>query len=111
MQYRDNVRDPRVWGPYYWDSFFRWANTYPKRNPSFEERKLAKAFYFKHVDNLPCALCNPHFSKTWKELPIDNYLDSRRDLMKWIYLVKDRVNRRTGKTSPPFGIILRKYNI
>ena len=114
MKYYNSPNDPRVWGKYYWEQFFNRAAKYPKSNPSPQQRILFKNYYKSYLGRLPCLKCNPSFSKYWRELPIDNYLDDRRNLLMWLYLLKDKVNKKLTdqgifKQSPPFGEVLRKY--
>ena len=115
MVYYISSRNPKVWGPTLWNEFFTRAGTYPKSNPSKETAKVYKNYYKSFVGNLPCSLCNPSFKQFWEEIPIDNYLSSRRDLIMWLYLIKNRVNRKLNgeggklRISPPFKDVLIKY--
>lgn len=114
MIYRLGVNNPKVWGPTLWDKFFKRASNYPEKNPTYGQRKLFKDYYKHYLNNLPCMLCTPSYKRFWREVPIDNYLDSRRDLIMWLYLIKDKVNKKltnngTFKKSPPFGTVLKKY--
>lgn len=45
-------------------------------------------------DTLPCVYCRESYKVFIKELPINNFLVGRIELMKWLYLIKDRVNKK-----------------
>lgn len=114
MKYPAHTTDPFVWGPKYWNMFFTRAKMYPKKNPSQEERRFFKNFYKGFINNLPCAKCNESFRIFSRQIPIEHYLDSRKDLIMWIYLIKDKVNKKLTeqgypKKTPPFYIVLAKW--
>ena len=114
MKYHLNVNSPQVWGPMYWNMFFERAATYPNSNPTPQQRKLYRDYYMGFLDNLPCALCNSSFNRFWRELPIENFLDSKKDLIMWVYLLKTKVNRKLSeqgvlKRNPTFASVLNKY--
>jgi hypothetical protein len=43
---------------------------------------------------LPCKFCRESYKKFTKELPIDDYLNSKKDLIFWIYSIKNKVNKK-----------------
>ena len=86
--------NPRVWGGTYWSSMFMRAARYPKFNPSLEERKEAKIFYTRLITELPCSLCRVSYKELLQRFPIDEYLDSRKRLITWVWLLRDQVNRK-----------------
>ena len=45
-------------------------------------------------DELPCSLCRKSYGELLNRYPIDKYLNSRRCLITWLYLIKDSVNRK-----------------
>ena len=104
----------------YWDSMFLTAMIYPKKIDKKNKEHLLKKKYFKEYYNsfkyiIPCSFCRDFIKDILeKELPI-NY-NGRIELMKSIYLWKDRVNKKLldkdcsfTKKSPPFYVILKKY--
>jgi hypothetical protein len=53
---------------------------------------------FTSLDNLlPCVFCRNSFSQFLKELPIEPFLIGRIELMYWLYLMKDKVNKKLIK--------------
>jgi hypothetical protein len=45
-------------------------------------------------DTLPCIYCRRSYAVFLKELPIENHLRSRQSMMKWLYLIHDKVNQK-----------------
>ena len=87
------------WGPSAWDTFFIFSRNYPEKyNPENKEhlevRKHTKRFYQALVYILPCKYCRLSFKDFWKEVPIEDYLDTRNDLTFWVYTIKDLVNKK-----------------
>ncbi len=82
----------KAWGPHFWKTMYFVAMNYPVSNPSQQDRKHYKSFYQSIQFILPCGLCLADFKKAVKEIPIDEYLDSRIDLLRWIWDMYDRVN-------------------
>lgn len=81
----------KSWGPHFWKTMYFVAMNYPVK-PSQQDRKHYKSFYSSIQFILPCGLCLADFKKTISEIPIDDYLDSRIDLLKWVWTMYDHVN-------------------
>lgn len=90
----------KKWGPPAWFFFFvSIMGAYPykidKKNP---EHKLIK----KHFKNMfislqytmPCVFCRNSYKQFLKESPIDEHMDGRIELMKWLYEMKNKVNKK-----------------
>ena len=45
---------------------------------------------------LPCKYCRESYKEFVKKVPIDNYLNTRRDLCLWLYKIHNMVNRKLG---------------
>lgn len=114
--------DTKEWGPKLWFSMFCIAANYPvdidlKNKQHIAKKRNHKIFFesFQHV--LPCKYCRRSYAIFIKELPIKNFLDSRNKLMYWLYLIKDKVNKKLiaqkggFKTivSPPFSKVCKFY--
>lgn len=88
------------WGPHAWAFLFSCiAGSYPitldETNP--DHIKIAKAFKsmmtaLQHT--LPCKHCRDSYSRFIKEVPIAEYVHSRRMMMKWLYTIHDKVNKK-----------------
>ena len=94
--------DTKEWGPRLWYSMFTVAANYPEKiEPSnkFHAAKMKqhKVFYESFKNVLPCKYCRRSYAQFLKELPIKKYLYSRNALMYWVYLIKDKVNKKLIK--------------
>lgn len=91
------------WGPHAWSFLFSSiAGSYPitvdPRNQ--DHTKIVKAY--QNMLNslqytLPCLYCRQSYMKFIKELPMVEYLHSRKSMMKWLYLIHDKVNLKLIK--------------
>ena len=88
------------WGPHAWAFLFSTiAGSYPIRiiKTNKEHLQIVKGFQqmFKSlIYTLPCIYCRQSFAVFMKEIPINNYENSRRMMMYWLYLIHDRVNKK-----------------
>lgn len=88
------------WGPKLWDSLFTMiAGAYPVqiKLENKEHLKTKKAFITTLSNlkyTLPCSFCRKSFIIFYKELPIEKFSDSRINMLYWLYLVKDKVNKK-----------------
>lgn len=116
-------------GPYLWHTMFIIAMNYPVKVDltKKEDHRLAmkyKKYFYSYKSMLPCGHCRESYSAFLRVFPIDNYLGSRRDLVYWLYLIHDLVNKKLylqkqeaqGKvgnenavTSPPFSKVYSYY--
>jgi hypothetical protein len=90
----------KVWGPAAWDFLFSSImGSYPYKINKNNKEHLEIKKYFKLTlkglqHTLPCVFCRESYKKFWKQLPIENYLKGRVELMYWLYLIKDKVNNK-----------------
>jgi hypothetical protein len=118
--------DTKVWGKPLWFSMFIIAANYPVEIDKNNIRHRAKMRYYKNFFTsfkyiLPCKYCRRSYAKFIKELPINKFLHSRNALMYWLYLIKDKVNKKlitqekTQKSkfrtvpSPSFESVCKQY--
>jgi hypothetical protein len=85
---------PRSWGSLYWEAMFMRAGRYPINDPTQEDKASAKGFYTSLATELPCSLCRISYKELLCRFPIDNYLDSRKQLISYVWLIRDQVNRK-----------------
>ena len=90
----------RIWGSRLWGSLF---TSIMGRYPfvvdynSTTDLNIVNTFSQMLVglkDTLPCVFCRKSFETFVKELPIEPYLKGRIELMYWLYLMKDKVNKK-----------------
>ena len=87
---------PSVWGPHGWKFMHFVSLGYPD-DPSQEDKRLYKEFYESLQHILPCGACAQNYKLNLQEMPIDNALDSRDTLIKWVIDIHNKVNQETGK--------------
>lgn len=103
MSKQTNGMKTRIWGPHAWDFLFcSIAGAYPIKldYDNKEHIKTMKKFHamMKSLEyTLPCFWCRHSFGGYLKELPLEEYSDSRKDMMKWLYLLHDKVNKKLMK--------------
>ncbi len=106
--------DTRFWGPSGWKMLHLIAEMSPEIIPSGIQ-KIYHKFFTNFQYLLPCKYCRKSFAKYITSLPIDNYLNSRNDLTKWIYLIHNKVNNKLRKQgyctspNPDYKIIKDTY--
>ncbi len=119
-------------GPKYWYVLFTMIlGSYPNKIESSNKQHKVIKKYFKYtfkglMYTLPCSICRNSYKKFYKVNNINNYLDSKIKLAKWLYLLKDMVNKKLinqekellkqGKISncktspsPPFNEVIKMY--
>ncbi len=88
------------WGPHAWNFLFSTiAGSYPiKYNPDNKDHQnRVKGFtqMFNSLKNtLPCIYCRQSYTKFLKDLPMKDYTGSRVSMMRWLYLIHDKVNQK-----------------
>jgi len=97
----DNGMMTKVWGPAGWLFLHCVAFGYPyainPKNPDHSNKKEDYKVFFEKIGHiLPCRYCRESYQEFIKETPIDNYLDTRKDLCKWFYLIHNKVNDKLG---------------
>lgn len=110
----------KVWGPPTWFFLHSMAMAYPKKiiknNPEHTEIRNSMYVFLSNLGNvLPCGLCGSSYNSYIKspELSISKYLNSRADLVNFIYLIHERVNEKLGVPKcdrPSFNDVVKYYN-
>jgi hypothetical protein len=89
-----------VWGPSAWNFLFcSIAGTYPvtfNRADKDQQRRVKAiiSMLTSLKETLPCVYCRESYAGFLKELPIEDYTRSRLSMMKWLYLIHDKVNKK-----------------
>ncbi len=97
----DNGMMTKVWGPPGWLFLHCISFGYPyyindKNKDHINKRKDYKNFFNSLGYVLPCKYCRESYIEFIKETPIDKYLNSRKDLTKWLYIIHKKVNDKLG---------------
>jgi len=93
----------KKWGPHAWYFLFStimgsYPVTYDPLNLEHREIKTHFLNLFKSLEFvMPCVFCRRSFKQFMVELPIEPFTNGRINMMKWLYLMKDKVNRKLLK--------------
>jgi FAD-linked sulfhydryl oxidase len=90
MDYRV-VKDPSVWGGPTWIFLHCVSFSYPNR-PSSIDKKNYKAFFYSLQNVLPCKKCQEHYQEYLKKKPIEEHLQSRQKLSKYVIELHNHIN-------------------
>ena len=87
---------PEIWGPHGWKFLHYLSFGYPE-NPTTEEKNNYKTFFisFQHV--LPCSICAKHYSDNLLEYSLDEALNNRESLIRWVIDIHNDVNETKNK--------------
>ena len=113
----DNGMMTKVWGPAGWLLLHCITFGYPYAiNPNNLDHAYKQDHYktfFNMVGHvLPCKYCRESYIEFAKETPIDNFLDTRENLCKWLYIIHNKVNNKLGVAEdciPTFGEVQEFY--
>jgi hypothetical protein len=100
--------DANVWGPHSW--FFLHSITlgYPI-HPTESQKKSYYDFINGLQHTLPCKQCRNHFRQKLSEMPLYPYLDTRKNFVRWMIEVHNRINISLEKKTYTVYDILNKY--
>ena len=99
---------PNVWGPHGWKFLHYVSLGYPQV-PTENDKRNYKEFYSNLKNVLPCKTCAINYERNLTELPIDNALQSRDVLMKWVIDVHNKVNKETHKRELGYDEAIQLY--
>ena len=91
------------WGPHAWAFLFSTiAGSYPIRvdKNNRDHIKTMRGFQnmLKSLENtLPCVYCRQSYGKFIREVPLSKYEHSRQEMLKWLYIIHDKVNKKLIK--------------
>lgn len=90
----------KEWGPGLWKFLFMSIlGRYPKKIDEKNREDVALKNYYKDIllnlqYILPCVFCRDSYTIFIQELPIEPFLIGKIELMYWLYLIKDKVNKK-----------------
>jgi hypothetical protein len=97
----DNGMMTKVWGPAGWLFLHCVTFGYPysinSENPDHQTKKQDYKTFFTSLGKvMPCRYCRDSYEEFIKESPIDNSLNTRKDLVRWLYDIHNKVNQKLG---------------
>lgn len=100
--------DPDVWGPYYWFFIYTLAISYPKK-----ANEVLKKKYYDFIQNIPIFIPNNEignkFSLLLDKYPVEPYLDTRDNFIKWVHFIHNKVNVKLGKPEINYVDAMNNY--
>lgn len=102
------------WGRPAWKFLFTIIFSYPQK-PTSRNKYEMKEFFTSLGNILPCKYCRDSYKKYIKQIPIDNYLGSKKELCFWLYTLHNKVNDklrvqgRYSKPNPTFISVCKYY--
>lgn len=97
-----NSINPNIWGPSGWKFLHYVSLGYPD-NPSDRDKNNYKNFFYSLSNVIPCQKCSNNFKKNLNDYPIDNSLNNRESLSKWLIDVHNSVNQELNKPILDYG--------
>lgn len=103
--------DTRFWGPSAWRLLHSITFAY---TPS-KDKAAMRQFFELLPFVLPCKFCRSNLISHYEQLPVEDALESRETLTKWLYTIHGLVNQKLrdqGKTipeDPPFSLVKQIY--
>jgi hypothetical protein len=95
--------NPKLWGPYFWQTFHFTAFGYPEI-PNSSDKTAYKTFYIHFMKILPCDKCSVSSQEIIDTNVLDKALNSREALIRWSYDFHKSVNKKLNVdvTSPSY---------
>jgi hypothetical protein len=100
--------EPQIWGKHAWIFLHSITMTYPE-NPSNEDKKTYKNFFQSLDKILPCIICRVNYKKHINNVPIDNFLHSRRSLVEWLINIHNQTNTMLNKPTIEYDEVIDNF--
>jgi len=97
-----------VWGPNLWFSLHSITFMYPL-NPTPIDKKNYYDFFMSLKNVLPCSVCRKNYERHLYESPINDALESRKNLVLWLIDLHNLVNAETGKQFMNPNKVIKRY--
>ncbi len=100
--------DAKIWGPYFWFTLHTITLSYPDK-PSYENKRHFNDFFINLQHIIPCQKCQQHYRNHITNYPISTALDSKANLVVWLFNLHNMVNESLGKKKMEFEDFQEKY--
>jgi len=100
--------DPNVWGPHGWQFLHSITLAYPD-NPTDNDKQNHLQFFDSLKYILPCDKCKNHYAQTLMTYPIENHLENKESLFRWLVDVHNRVNIDNNKREYSYDEVTEIY--
>ena len=100
--------EPNIWGPCAWTFLHSITMNYPD-NPTIQQKKYHLDFFNILGEILPCSICRSNYKIHLNEIPIKFNLNSKKDLVKWLFNVHNATNKNLGKKEITYEEFINIY--
>lgn len=107
--------DTNFWGPPAWKLLHLITYTYPQ-DPNKNHKRVYAKFFNTLKTVLPCSYCQKSITQFYNQLPIENSLDNKEKLVKWLYDIHNLVNNKLRQqgllknNNPSLEDVNKQYN-
>jgi len=101
--------EPEIWGPSGWTFLHTITLNYPD-NPTEEEKMNHKDFFNNIKNVIPCPKCREHYKENLQKYPLDDVLESKEKLVKWLIDIHNEVNKSNNKKIYSYDEVIQKYD-
>ena len=84
------------WGPIYWNYLHMTTFQYPE-NPTLEDKRNYVRLIEIFIHTIPCNICKNDISDTIKISDLQRVLDSKSELIKYMWNIHNIVNKKLKK--------------
>lgn len=88
--------DPEIWGPNAWVLLHTITLVYPHK-PTNNDKQIYKNFFTNLYKILPCDWCSHNYKIHLNKYPIDNYLNSKKNIVQWLINIHNETNKTLNK--------------
>jgi len=103
------MNNNKIWGPQAWTFLHTITLNYPD-NPTNQDKNNYYSFFsnLKHV--LPCEKCKNHYNENFNKYNLEQNLNSKDDLVKWLIDIHNEVNKSNDKKIWTYDEVYNEYN-
>jgi hypothetical protein len=101
---------PAVWGPIFWTTMHIVSLGY-SATPTSQEQEAAIQFYQSLAYTIPCPICRTHYRAILEEMPVQNAVKSRDDLITWVFNLHNSVNKKLEKPEISFDQYIKNMTL
>ena len=100
--------NPDIWGPPGWTFLHSITFAYPN-NPTDVDKKNFAQFFNSLAPVLPCATCSYNYKQNLINDTIENHLNNKKSLIKWLINVHNKVNIDNNKPTLNYKNVIDNY--
>jgi len=106
--------DTKFWGPSGWKLLHYTVECYPNK-PTNEQKANIQTFFNVLGEVLPCKYCRESFKEYIGKRPIEDSVNSKESLCKWMYDIHNLVNGKLRKQgllhskNPKYKMVRQRY--